>query len=519
MPALITRSNLARISGLLALCGLLTASASAETWNQYRGGPERAARVEWPGQPPRTGPVLNSPAQSLETNIEAGAVKAWRAPIDTDAMFDASPVVAPDGTVYVGAAARTGIGPNAPGGLPRLLAFSRSGARLWGSALDGYTVRATPAVRKDGRLVVVGQRRPRDGKGEITKDEPRERVFLVDQRRGDVIARSDERGLAYRTSPLLAAGSDEPLVFWGGRFDRFLDPFTRTALGGMTFDVTGGFDWPDWPECIPPDLHCTFDTSAPAAWQPSDGDGPLAPSPAYSPPCASYAGAYADRVFLGRFGRTLRDSRRLWDKDIGAVQTPVLGKAGRLYLVTKDGTRLESYDQAGARLWRTRLGDDFHVRTPPALGRGPMPIDNRTGAPADVFECKVVDANGNEFTFRDGTSWIDTLYFGGEDRGGGGWLVKLGAKGRLSWAHRVGPESAAPPVVLSLPGGKELAVVGSGDVLSAWTARGDRAWRLTLDGPVRGTPAVSGGRIYVATTSSLYAIDGRGPQATRSRRR
>jgi hypothetical protein len=113
--------------------------------------------------------------------------------------------------------------------------------------------------------------------------------------------------------------------------------------------------------------------------------------------------------------------------------------------------------------------------------------------------------------------WVDNLYIGGSNSAGLAFLFRFGHDGRLHWKRGVGSRGAAPPVVLALPRGRELVIIGSGDVLSAWTDNGSFAWRLRLDGPVYGTPAVANGRIYVATTSSLYAIEGVSPKIKATR--
>jgi outer membrane protein assembly factor BamB len=510
MHSSILHSRLVAAGTLAALCGPFTAVADAQSWDQYRGDSGRTARIAWP-EP--------QAARSIPQSITSGAVKVWRATIERDAMLDASPVVAADGTIYVGATERLGRSTEPRDETARLFAFSPSGKKLWEAHLDGYFVRTAPAVRSDGRLVVVGQKFPGDADGAVDTNKVQERVFLVDQRNGAILGVSAAREPALRGSPLLAAGSDEPLIFYRGRFHRYLNPFERagTDLGGMSFDIVGeGPDWGSiweryWDSCLNPlNWPCEFHSSSSAPAVPPEEGGALAPSPAYSSRCGTYAGGFLDRLILMRLGREKKDSRIVWEKGgIDLIQTPVFGKTGRLYLVTgENGSRLEGYDQSGNRLWRTSSPEDIRFQTPPALGRGSMPSDHRTGASVERFECTRVEPDGRQVYVRDHTTWVDTLYVGGTHRAGLGFLFKFGHDGRLIWRRSVGSHGASPPVVLALPRGQELVVIGSGSVLSAWTRDGKFAWRLRLDGPVYGTPAVANGRIYVTTTSSLYAIEG-----------
>ena len=68
------------------------------------------------------------------------------------------------------------------------------------------------------------------------------------------------------------------------------------------------------------------------------------------------------------------------------------------------------------------------------------------------------------------------------------------------------------PVVALLQTGDELILVTWTDPdtkansLVAYRSNGRVAWRMALDAPALGSPAIANGRIYVATTRSLYAI-------------
>jgi outer membrane protein assembly factor BamB len=104
----------------------LAAAMAAADWNQYRGGPERSGFATWSGTTP--------PAADVVWSVPIGQAQA------------ASPVIGPDGTIYV--AARRGA--------DDLLAFRPDGTDLWASSLGGHDVQSTPAVLSIGGLVVTG---------------------------------------------------------------------------------------------------------------------------------------------------------------------------------------------------------------------------------------------------------------------------------------------------------------------------------------------------------------------------
>ena len=82
----------------------------------------------------------------------AGVVE-WRKELGAGAMVDASPVVNPNtGVIYLGTTGESALKPGA-----RLFAFYPNGTLRWAVPLDGYEVRAAPAVRRDGFPVVVGE--------------------------------------------------------------------------------------------------------------------------------------------------------------------------------------------------------------------------------------------------------------------------------------------------------------------------------------------------------------------------
>ena len=112
-------------------------------------------------------------------------------------------------------------------------AFSPSGKALWESHLEGFIVRAAPAVRRDGRgLVVVGQKFSGDGA-------LNERVFLVDQRNGASASPllAERCGLPPCWQRAATSRSISTLDGFSAGSDRFLER-AGTDLGGMVFDFT-----------------------------------------------------------------------------------------------------------------------------------------------------------------------------------------------------------------------------------------------------------------------------------------
>ena len=82
----------------------------------------------------------------------AGVVE-WRKELGAGATVDASPVVNPNtGVIYLGTTGESALKPGA-----RLFAFYPNGSLRWPVPLDGYQVRAAPAVRRDGFPVVGGR--------------------------------------------------------------------------------------------------------------------------------------------------------------------------------------------------------------------------------------------------------------------------------------------------------------------------------------------------------------------------
>jgi hypothetical protein len=139
------------------------------SWSQYRGNARRTAFAPW--------------RSAAEPSI------LWR--LELGPMIDASPVIGPDGTIYL-------VGPKTPvWPMDQLIAVNPDGVVRWKTILDGFRLRATPAVRDDGSIVAVGyniyvDRIVRDSTGNITKVfwKREAKVFLVGADR-TVLARTD----------------------------------------------------------------------------------------------------------------------------------------------------------------------------------------------------------------------------------------------------------------------------------------------------------------------------------------
>lgn len=446
------------------------ASASAE-WNQYRGNSERTARGVWENA---------RPISAVE----------WRVTIsDQITTDDGAPVVSDSGFIYVPTTPRTVVGPNNGGDVSRISAYAPNGTQLWTRQLGNFELRSAPVVRRDGGLIVVGFR----GHG----SESEEAVFLLDASTGDPRASNMGSGRALNAAPLLDPVRNETYVFrYLGVLLRIDSPFQTTREVRLTPDLEGesGLRFP------PCGFPCEFDTRA------TSGIIPFAsPAPTFSSRCGDIVGA--------SFGGYAKYVRRFWphtgngtwrSDDLAVVTAPVVGQTGRAYLLTRDDgrLRLEARDQDGDRVWRGSR-DLRRVNGPPALG-----VDPR-GRSGDPIECTRVEPSGARVRIRDHSLWRDRIYVAHLKREGDnnvGVLRAYGPRGAELWSRRLGDIVPTPPVVLRSAQGLETVIVASGRRLTAYRQDGSSIWRRTLDSPVRGTPAVSDGRIYVATQRSLYAI-------------
>ena len=165
----------AAVAAVLALAGPATAD-----WSQYRGDAQRSAYARWPGA-----------AGSREVNAPVGRV-VWQRDIgrwsgdyrDEPPMQRSSPIVGRNGTVYLGASRAA---------FAHLFAFRRNGTRRWRSRVRqgrrsrGYAVSSAPALRRDGRMLVIGEQFSPCCDGGFR---PARAAFVVSARTGRVIARA-----------------------------------------------------------------------------------------------------------------------------------------------------------------------------------------------------------------------------------------------------------------------------------------------------------------------------------------
>jgi hypothetical protein len=460
-----------RVVIALLVFGLFPSSASAE-WNQYRGDPERTARGVWENARP------------------TGAVE-WRVTIsDQTTTDDGAPVVDTDGFIYVPTTPRTGVAPGG-GAVSRISSYYPSGTLRWTRQLGDFELRNAPVIRRDGRLIVVGFR----GRGSSSE----EAIFYLDASSGRPLASNMGSGRALNAAPLLDPARNETYVFrYLGFLLRFNPPLKTVREVHLTPDLEGGTGVE-----FPP---CGFPCKFPIGPSPSPQITFASPAPTFSSRCGDIVGP--------SFGGYTKYVVRFWphtgtrswgaDGNLAVVTAPVVGQTGRAYLLTRDGDRLrlEARDQNGDRVWRG-LRDLRRVNGPPALG-----VDPR-GESGDPIECTRLEPDGTKLRIRDETPWRDRLYVSHlkqEDDNDVGVLRAYGPRGDELWSRRLDDIVPTPPVVLRSAEGLETVVVASGPRLTAYRQDGSSIWRRTLDSPVRGAPAVSHGRIYVATQTSLYAI-------------
>jgi|SRR5215204_2713403 len=448
-------AHLARFGLLAIAAGALFAAqpAPVSAWSQYRGNAERTGIATWPlDRPPPAGRALSS--------ISLGAAS----------MIDSSPVVASNGIVYL--AARTERG--------SLHAIGPSGV-IWSSFVEGFDVRATPALLPDGRLVVVGSnvRGTLDRTGEA-RTSSRERVFILSGSDGRITHRTDLYANAFMRSPVADSAGR---IYWSFG-DLLYRLATRTSgsrlvaqrLVSATGNLTSEFELPIWLSVPPPGFP---------------PEPLLQPSPAFSSACDDIVGTGVSARSYRFWPATLRG----WAKQLTLQTTPAVGASGHAYVGmyssrTSEGS-LAALSQTGAILWRTRVSG--RPAAPPAIGPAPA---------GGVRSCKRQDGSAFATTRR------DRIYFttyGPELQGGR--LYAVDDNGRIRWARRLTGQPG-PPVVVQLQS-EELILVASGsrtgpNFLYAARSRGDHLWARPLAGQALGSPAIAGGLIYVATRTRLH---------------
>ncbi len=493
---------IALVGGVAATCvvALLIVAGGAACGRAPDGGalrsdPARAGVTPLPSTPVPTGPA---PAPEpwpqyrgdagktgytrSSTNFAVQPQVLWQVPfLDRvgelgPALAEASPVVGRDGTIYLGTLQRGTAADPANGGFASFRPDGSPGplsvAFLWRG------VRAAAAVRDDGVVAFVSY--------------------------GYEPVEEDFRFVGWRPVGDVA--------FFGpdGRQRRTVDLFEGgTGTGSPTLDVEGNLY--HWDKYLLRKFSATLGTSDIAhTGVELSGGGVLSPTgtitdhpdPNTLPvepllPSAAYSRHCRDLVLTGAEG-TLRvraageghwTQNVLWTSGAHGATTPAIGDGGRAYILTTN-RGLEAWDQDGTRVWRVSLYGD--PTAPPALGHGRR----------DPGDSSFVRCGRNS---RDHRRWqsADDIYVPVSD----GYLYAYDYKGRERWNRHVGNALVGAPVVIGLPDGREMVIVGSDwPVLHAFDRDGNPLWSLDLDKPAFGSPAVAHGRIYVATQFSLFAL-------------
>ncbi len=389
----------------------------------------------------------------------------WRRQVG--AMIASSPAVAPDGTVYVGTedTARA------------LVAINPDGTERWAVPISGQKVRATPAIRSDGSLVVVSYAqvpcRPYNGKGLVS---------LV-SRSGETLRVSQDFETSGLSAPMLDARDNAFVVSRVGSRDtlvKFDTSFVSTIVGGITYAITGSAGF--W------DTVCSV--TVPTVLGPAPLAGlcgfqstpvcpleylPPAPSPALVP-------GTTDEILIGSYESALIriGGDHIWKRDIPALFTPAI-RNDVAYLATS-GKRIEAWDITGHRRWGMHFSG-FPV-APAAVGHA----RNAASFYPDFLYVAAV----NRTTADDEYVWLYMVNFN---------------TGQIT-QKPLGGTFAGAPAVLSMWGGDEIVVVTShNNLLWAFRQDGTYLWSIPLDSRALGSPAIVSGRIYVATETSIFAIE------------
>lgn len=396
---------------------------------------------------------------------EPKGVVAWRVPVGR--MIDSSPVVAPDGTIYIGTTDTSG----------QLTSIKSDGTVKWNIRLGNAQVRGTPAIRSDGSLVVVGHEKvPVLKNGKFDRDKWVGRVHLV-HASGWLLRVSQDFDIDGfpPSSPLLDREDNAYVLYSYG--DDYLVKFTRdfasTVVKAINYDVTRtGPVIPHYTTAMP---WCR-DFSALCG---GSGFGPIMPSPALS------LWQNLKLVVAPSFDKTAVVSMPTgfgsWQKDIPGITTAAVHMdGGPAYIGTKS-KRVEAWDVTGRKNWEGQLGG--YPVAPPALGHAPSvnPFPRLVYVPA---------SDGYLYFFNRAAACSSPV-----------------PDSPCVWRRKIGTKFAGAPAVLSIGGGSEIVVIASdANVLRAFRQDGTPLWSVQLDSPAYGSPAIVNGRIYVATQTSVYAI-------------
>jgi outer membrane protein assembly factor BamB len=459
------------VAAAVATATLAPAGTANADWTQYRGDKTRSGRASWLGPGPSIGTAaprgrllwrrfIGRPGENNEPAIQASA-----------------PIIGPDGTVYVGAARP------AP---DHLYAYRPDGKLRWSTDLQGYSVYGTPALRSDGRMLVVGDR--------FRPDLPHvQRAFVVNTRDGSIAARTPVTE-TMGGSPLVNARGDffyrDGDAVWKIPHSDHRSRPSSKLVARHVYPVTGGPGiadflsavWEGLSECFP---GCDFDRTGPPAL--AFPVGKYLPSPAISS-CGDLVSPlreYLQRRWGDLFGN---------EAEAAAVSTPAVGQGGRGY-VALEGQHLAAYEQNGEEGWKKKWPS--------------QPVSIAIGHPRTLnlvrSECQFLDRGGRLVTQVREERFRDRLFV----LLGDGRLAAvdpLAKVGRTVWIKEAPRKLVGEPAVVATASGEQVLVSGIGRLYAFDARDGEELWSVRLDSRALGSPAVADGRIYVATRTSLWAI-------------
>jgi outer membrane protein assembly factor BamB len=456
------------VAAALATATLTPAGTASADWSQYRGDETRSGRAPWLGPRPSIGTA--APRGKVLWRRFIGGPRADGEP----AIFASAPVIGSDGTVYLGA------GRAAP---DDLYAFRPDGTLRWSRDLEGYSVYGTPALRGDGRMLVVGDR----------FFPHRQRAFVVSVRDGSIAARTAETE-SIGGSPLAGPPGDffyrDGDAVWRIPSNDHRSQPRSEVVARHVYDVTGGPGigdflsavWEGLSGCFP---GCDFDESGPPS--PGFPVGKYLPSPAISQ-CGDLASPlreYLQRRWSDTFGK---------EAEAAAVSTPAMGQSGRAY-VGLEGRHLAAYDQNGEEKWKRRW-----VSQPLSIAVGHRPALDTVRS-----ECHFIDGRGRVATHVRPQDFRDRLFVLLAD-GRMAAVDPTPTSAHTAWIKEARQRLVGEPVVVATAVGEQVLVSGIRRLYAFRARDGEQLWSVRLDSRALGSPAVAGGRIYVATKTGLWAI-------------